>query len=141
MTVMGKSKLTVAAALLASAVMTSASIAAPAVSPAATAGVSKAASTQLQQVRDWRGGHRGGWRHHGGRGWGWGAGAAAAGLLLTAPLWAGAYDNGYYDDGYGSDYAYEGSGVARCEATFKSFDPGSGTYMGYDGIRRPCPYL
>jgi len=22
---------------------------------------------------------------------------------------------------------------------FKSYDPGSGTYLGYDGLRHPCP--
>ncbi len=141
MTLFSKSKVTAAAALLASAVMTTASVAAPAMSPATTAGISKAAAPQVQQVRDYRGwGHRGGWRHHGGRGWGWGLGGLAAGALLTAPLWAGGYD-GYYD-GYGPDYAYGGGGdVDRCEATFKSFDPASGTYLGYDGVRHMCPYL
>lgn len=29
----------------------------------------------------------------------------------------------------------------RCEETFRSYDPNTGTYIGYDGIERPCPYL
>ena len=127
-----------AAALLAGSVFTAPASAAPAAAVAASQDMSKATSANIEQVRSRRGWH--GHRH--GRGWGWGAGAAAAGLLLTAPLWAGAYDDGYYDDGYDGAYAYSGDGgYARCSATFRSFDPESGTYMGYDGIRRTCPYL
>jgi hypothetical protein len=29
--------------------------------------------------------------------------------------------------------------VAWCETRFHSFDPATGTYMGFDGIRHPCP--
>ena len=29
--------------------------------------------------------------------------------------------------------------VAYCSQRFRSYDPVSGTYVGYDGIRRPCP--
>lgn len=29
--------------------------------------------------------------------------------------------------------------VAYCERTFRSYDPASGTYLGYDGRRHPCP--
>jgi hypothetical protein len=28
---------------------------------------------------------------------------------------------------------------AYCAQRFKSYDPRSGTYLGYDGIRHPCP--
>ena len=28
---------------------------------------------------------------------------------------------------------------AYCFSRYRSYDPVSGTYMGYDGIRRPCP--
>lgn len=144
MKLMGKFTATAAAAaFLAGAAMTPAS-AAPAVSPG-TAGLTKATSDNVQLVRSWR---HGGWRghRHGGfcRGWGWGAAGLAAGLLLSSPYWSG-YGYGpdyYYDEGYGPDYAYEGDGgFASCEATFKSFDQRSGTYMGYDGIRHRCPYL
>ncbi len=134
-----------AAALAASVVMTSAAGAAPA---AATQGLAKQADSSVEMVRD-RGRH-GGWRGHrhhrrGGGGWGWGAAALGAGLLLGAPYAAGAYDDGYDDDDY-AGYSYRGryagsGGEARCEATFRSFDPASGTYMGYDGVRRMCPYL
>ncbi len=29
--------------------------------------------------------------------------------------------------------------VAYCMQTYKSYDPQSGTYLGYDGQRHPCP--
>ncbi|WP_341874514.1 BA14K family protein [Methylobacterium nodulans] len=29
--------------------------------------------------------------------------------------------------------------VAACAQRFKSYDPKSGTYLGYDGRRHPCP--
>jgi hypothetical protein len=43
----------------------------------------------------------------------------------------------YYGPGY---YAPPpGDAVAYCMQRFKSYDPGSGTYLGYDGLRHPCP--
>ncbi len=90
-----------------------------------------------------------GWHHHG---FGWG-GALAAGVIggavaaATSPFWA----PGYYDDGgyayepgyaYGPAYAYEpgaGGGVAYCEAHFRSYNPATGTYLGYDGRYHRCP--
>jgi hypothetical protein len=29
--------------------------------------------------------------------------------------------------------------VAYCAQRFRSYDPASGTYLGYDGSRHPCP--
>jgi hypothetical protein len=141
---MGTSKIVAAAALAASVFVSSVAIAAPA---ASTQGLAQQAdsNSNVQTVREWRhGGGHGGWRgrHHRGGGWGWGA-AAATGLLLGGALAADAYDDdGDYNEGYAySGGGYGGGGVARCEATFRSFDPGSGTYMGYDGVRHTCPYL
>ena len=31
------------------------------------------------------------------------------------------------------------SAVAYCSQRFRSYDPASGTYLGYDGVRRSCP--
>jgi BA14K-like protein len=39
---------------------------------------------------------------------------------------------------YGA-YPYGGSAVGYCMSRFKSYDPYSGTYLGYDGFRHPCP--
>jgi hypothetical protein len=48
-----------------------------------------------------------------------------------------------YRYGYPAPYVYAtpygGSAVAYCMSRFKSYDPYSGTYLGYDGFRHPCP--
>ena len=95
-----------------------------------------------------RGGHVGGFRHHGGGGFF--PGAVIGGVIggaLAAPgygYYGGPY--GYYDDGYYDDGVVEvapapvgGDAVAYCLQRFKSYDPASGTYLGYDGLRHPCP--
>jgi hypothetical protein len=100
----------------------------------------------------WNGGWRGGnWhngRFHHGRFF---PGAAfATGLAIGG---AYAYGPDYYYD-YGpdyaySDYGYDDSGVAvttdtgvdasYCAQRYRSWDPSTGTYLGYDGQRHPCP--
>jgi len=84
-----------------------------------------------------RGGRNGGqWagrgsRNYAGRGWRGGPGVSFA-------FGAGYY--GYDDDGY-SSYGYDPSAGddSYCAARFHSYDPRSGTYLGYDGQRHPCP--
>jgi hypothetical protein len=54
------------------------------------------------------------------------------------------YPNTGYNSGYAStSYAPGGPGgqdtAAYCAQRFKSYDPASGTYLGRDGQRRPCP--
>src|SRR5438477_529350 len=60
----------------------------------------------------------------------------------------GYYDTGYYDTGYYDDPGFYGDAavvaavpapvggddaVAYCMQTYQSYDPASGTYLGYDG--------
>ncbi|HEX5506978.1 MAG TPA: BA14K family protein [Pseudolabrys sp.] len=47
-------------------------------------------------------------------------------------------DYGDYDVSGGPDYA-ENDAVQYCMQRFRSYDPQSGTYLGYDGERHPCP--
>lgn len=79
-----------------------------------------------------------------------GGGAAAgfaAGALIGGALGAAAsgpyYGYGYGPDYYGYDYGYAPGAVvvegSDCEQRFRSYDPASGTYLGYDGLRHPCP--
>jgi hypothetical protein len=94
-------------------------------------------------------GHRGGWGHHHGgwghRGGGWGVGAGfAAGALLGGALASRpyyGYGPGYYDGDPGYYAAVPGGDRddVYCSQRFKSYDPASGTYLGYDGLRHPCP--
>ncbi len=80
----------------------------------------------------WRG--RGFGRHYGGYGYrrhrGIGPGAVIGGIVAGA-LIAGAI----------RESRASGSDIDRCEAAYQSFDPRSGTYLGYDGARHVCPYL
>jgi hypothetical protein len=98
----------------------------------------------------WRGrGWRGGW----GRGWGPAAGVGlAAGAIIGGAI-AASQPYGYYDPYYAPAYGYGpgyggggyvavapgGDDVAYCMQRFRSYDPRSGTYLGYDGMRHPCP--
>ena len=110
----------------------------------------------VQYRRGFRGGYnRGGYRGgYGGAGVGLGfvAGALIGGALLGATQPYGYYRQGGYDPGYGyaPDYdqddvvvapaPYAGGGaVAYCQQRFRSYDPGTGTYLGFDGLRHPCP--
>jgi hypothetical protein len=121
------------------------------------------ASTPAVQTVAWRGGFgRGGWGGgwRGGHGGGWGgpaaglaAGAIIGGAVAASQPWYGydyspgyygyGYDPGYYSYGYApGGYAAPAPGgddVAYCEQRFRSYDPASGTYLGFDGLRHPCP--
>lgn len=99
----------------------------------------------------WHGGH--GW--HGG-GWGWGVGAGLAtgaiiGSALAAPYYYGGYYpgyGGYYDDPgyyaqdpgyYAEPYGGGGDATGYCMQRYRSYNPRTGTYLGNDGYRHPCP--
>lgn len=92
----------------------------------ALAGASVMAVTPANAQWNHRHQHRG----HGGGGAsaGFAAGALLGGVLASQPR--------YY---YREPYAYGGSSVQYCLSRFKSYDPASGTYLGYDGYRHPCP--
>jgi len=32
-----------------------------------------------------------------------------------------------------------GDPAAYCAQRYKSYDPATGTFLGYDGVRHPCP--
>ena len=49
------------------------------------------------------------------------------------------YDDDYYDDSTVAVVPGGGDATAYCAQRFKSYDPASGTYLGYDGQRHPCP--
>jgi hypothetical protein len=154
---------TLAVALLAATSFAGTATAAPLGAP-----LSQDAASSMVQTVQWRGGHRGwggggwggGWRG-GWRGPGWGAGAGLAagaiigGAVAASQPWYGYnhdYAPGYYGYGYDpgyADYGYApggyveaapgGDDVAYCQQRFRSYDPASGTYLGYDGYRHPCP--
>jgi hypothetical protein len=82
----------------------------------------------------WRGNrwHDGRYRHHGWRhgyphryGWGPAIGGLAAGAVIGGAI--------------ANSRAQAAENDAYCSQRFKSYDPRSGTYLGYDGQRHPCP--
>jgi hypothetical protein len=98
------------------------------------------------------------------RGIGYGGfGYGGLGLGLGLGLAAADYGYGYYPDYYyggpvapaygyapvaygtaaapapAADQTTAANQTASCEARFKSYNPATGTYLGYDGKRHPCP--
>jgi hypothetical protein len=76
------------------------------------------------------------------------AGAIIGGAVAASRPWYGYdydtdYSPGYYSYGYApgySDYGYApDQDAAYCAQRFRSYDPASGTYLGFDGYRHPCP--
>jgi hypothetical protein len=110
-----------------------------------TATIESSMSSLVTDVQYYRRGYGYG-GHYYGRGYGYGGAAAGAivggailGGLLAAPYYYGGGPYYYPGPGY---YAYgsaPGSAVAYCMQRFRSYDPGSGTYLGNDGYRHPCP--
>jgi hypothetical protein len=98
----------------------------------------------------WNGG--GGYRHHGGGFWPGAVAGAVVGGVIGADSYAYYGGPGYYDQGYDSSYydnGYSDDGVVAvvpgggdpsyCAQRYRSYDPASGTYLGFDGLRHPCP--
>ncbi|MFZ5738456.1 MAG: BA14K family protein, partial [Pseudomonadota bacterium] len=99
---------------------------------------------------NWQGGggprwHGGGGRHwhggwHGRRGYWSGVGIG----VIGSPYYYGSYGDpyyyGYYDEPTVTVVPDDDDRTeAYCRRRFKSYDPASGTYLGYDGKRHPCP--
>lgn len=115
------------------------------VSPSFSGSRSVATAGNWQGGSNWSGRH---WHHRRGGFWpGFAAGAAIGGLGSYA-YYGGGY--GYYDDPYYYDSYYDepsvavvpdsgGDSAAYCAQRYRSYDPASGTYLGYDGQRHPCP--
>ena len=48
--------------------------------------------------------------------------------------------SGYYaTPGYSGYASFGGRDDAYCASRYRSYDPASGTYLGYDGVRHSCP--
>ncbi|WP_271585910.1 BA14K family protein [Bradyrhizobium sp. CCBAU 53415] len=71
--------------------------------------------------RHWRDGYR----HRYSRGWGPAVGGFVAGAAIGSAV--------------ANSRAQAAENNAYCSQRYKSYDPSSGTYLGYDGDRHPCP--
>jgi hypothetical protein len=94
--------------------------------PIAPTSIGQNAQVHQVQYRHWHGGHHrwGGWhRRH------YGSGAAVLGGLAAGAVIGGAIANSQA----------RADADAYCSQRYRSYDPASGTYLGYDGMRHPCP--
>jgi hypothetical protein len=135
----------VIAAMAASASLIAPASAAPITTPFDLRSAVAATDDAVAQTVQWR---RGGWRRGGGS---WIGPAIVGGAIIGGAI-AATRPYGYgYGPSYYDDYAYAPGVVyapaptygyrdaAYCARRFRSWDPASGTYMGYDGLRHPCP--
>lgn len=123
-----------ATTILIAASLTSLAVGASAAPVTDALAIKRAAPGNVEAVRWW--------------GWGWPLGAFAAGAVIGGALAARPY---YYPGPYyypapayypGPGYYPAGPGgdpVAYCRQRFRSYDPSTGTYLGTDGARHPCP--
>ncbi|ODT18252.1 MAG: hypothetical protein ABS35_24090 [Kaistia sp. SCN 65-12] len=91
--------------------------------------------------RGYYGGYRGGYRGYyggpryyygGGDYWGGAAAAGIIGLAAGAMIANSMNQPRYYNGGYGGDY------YSYCSSRYRSFNPRTGTYTGYDGYQHRC---
>lgn len=91
---------------------------------------------QMSNNRNWSNNNNwnnnGNWRRH--RHYGNGVGIGLGFYGYNAPYYA--YQPGYY--AYGAA-GVDDDAVAYCMSRFQSYDPNTGTYLGYDGFQHPCP--
>ena len=93
---------------------------------AALSNAPEAMVEQVQWRRDrWRGRDR--HRHYDRRGYGGVGAGLAAGAIIGGAIAAS------------QAQAAAANADAYCFQRYKSYDPASGTYLGYDGYRHPCP--
>jgi hypothetical protein len=120
--------LPVASSLIALSLATSASAAPLAAQKPSVVNSGKSSKAAVTQIgwREWHrhGWHRDGWYRDHRYGWGPAIGGLAAGAIVGSAI---------------ANSHAQASANAYCEQKYRSYDPASGTYMGYDGERHPCP--
>ena len=82
--------------------------------------------------------HGGGWRH-GGYGYHGRYGRYGGGYYRNGPAVLGGLAAGAIIGGAIANSRARVDAEGYCSQRYKSYDPASGTYLGYDGQRHPCP--
>jgi len=61
-------------------------------------------------------------------------------IIGISPVLPYYYDYGpYYYEPYTYETPYDADAIAYCTRRFRSFDVRTMTYLGFDGLRHPCP--
>lgn len=94
-------------------------------------------SVSDSMARGGGGGHGGGGFGDGGGGHGFGDRGFGRGYDGFGGWWD-AWGPDYYPYYYGDHAANNDANVASCEARYRSYNPATGTYLGYDGHRHYC---
>ncbi|MGL9620287.1 BA14K family protein [Bradyrhizobium sp. U531] len=113
-------------ALAAAGVMLSTAASQVVAAPLPIANPSPDNSVQQVQYRHGHGHRHGYYGHHHGH---YGGGAAVLGGLAAGAIIGGAIANSQA----------QSNAAAYCAQRYRSYDPGSGTYLGHDGMRHACP--
>ena len=102
----------------------------------ATTGLAMTAGSTAAYAQRGRGGGggRGGGFRGGGRGRGDGGAGAAIGLGIAGAIIGGAIIASQAEQARAAENA-----AAYCMRKYRSYNPETGTYIGRDGLERPCP--
>lgn len=92
-------------------------------------------NVETVQYRHHGGRHHGGSRYYGHRHGRYGGGYYRNGAAVIGGLAAGAIIGG----AIANSQARAADAVGYCSQRYNSYDPASGTYLGYDGQRHACP--
>ncbi|TQF28073.1 hypothetical protein UNPF46_28175 [Bradyrhizobium sp. UNPF46] len=118
------------AALAAAGAMFSTAASPALAAPLPIANPSSDQSVQQVQYRHWHGhGPRYGHGYYGHRHGHYGTGAVVLGGLAAGAIIGGAIANSQA----------QANAASYCAQRYRSYDPGSGTYLGHDGLRHSCP--
>jgi len=73
------------------------------------------------------------------RGYYGGHGYGGGGVALGAAIIGGAIISGIIANEAARHEAAQNAAIASCSQRYQTYDPASGTYLGRDGLRHPCP--
>lgn len=111
--------------------------AAPMLADQALSNIGTNIETVQYRHQGWRH-HGGGWRH-GGHGYNRRYGRYGGGYYRNGPAVLGGLAAGAIIGGAIANSQARANTNGYCSERYRSYDPASGTYLGYDGQRHSCP--
>jgi hypothetical protein len=65
--------------------------------------------------------------------------STALAVVLAMAMPGASFAFGRGGGGGGGGHIGGGGDASYCAQRYRSYDPASGTYLGFDGLRHPCP--